>query len=60
MPPHQPPRDYPRHQAPGRQQPAPVSKPAKNKKTMMIIIILAVLLGLAILAVVLLSAKNSS
>jgi hypothetical protein len=60
MPPHQPPRDYPRHQAPGRQQPAPVSEPAKNKKTMMTIIILAVLLGLAILAVVLLSAKNSS
>lgn len=44
----------------GRQPVPQAEEQKKSKKTMLIIVILAVLLGLAILAVVLLSAKNSS
>lgn len=60
VPPQMPPRDYPPRRPQGRQPIPQAEEQKKSKKTMLIIVILAVLLGLAILAVVLLSAKNSS
>lgn len=60
VPPQMPPRDYPPRRPQGRQPVPQAEEQKKSKKTMLIIVILAVLLGLAILAVVLLSAKNSS
>lgn len=57
-PPPVPPRNYPRQEPPRR--PQKPGEPQKQKKTLTIIIVLAVLLGLAILTMVLLSVKNSS